>query len=420
MEVAKRRKLKTPYADLLGPLSTEERAALEADIKASGGVRDSVKIDEEDNILDGHNRYAIDKNAPVVVIPGLSESEKEAFVFRSNFVRRNLSPDRKREILKKMKETAKRLKLSDPKKYTQPRIAAALGVNQSTVSRWFDKGGGSNMQPHKASATNGVPDSRVKIDPKQKPVIVERVASGDTQAQIAADFNVSERAIRTVVKSEEKKAKVKAEREEAAKKINGDCGVLHGDFREAGKQIADASVQLVFTDPPYDKECVELYGSLSVFASRVLCPGGWLLAYSGQAHLLDVMNAMSDCGLTYAWTFCCLHGGGDVRFRKYKIHNGWKPIVAFYKPTLAVDWEWFKDVVSGGKEKDSHEWQQAESEAAHFIERLSSSGGFVCDPFTGSGTTLAAAKGLGRKWVGCEANFEHVETARIRLSDEAL
>ena len=40
----------------------------------------------------------------------------------------------------------------------------------------------------------------------------------------------------------------------------------------------------------------------AVFARRVLRPGGWCLAYSGQFFLPRVLAAMGN-HLEYAWTF---------------------------------------------------------------------------------------------------------------------
>jgi site-specific DNA-methyltransferase (adenine-specific) len=159
-----------------------------------------------------------------------------------------------------------------------------------------------------------------------------------------------------------------------------------------------------------------LYKDLGQFAVRVLRPGGWLLAYAGQAHFPAVLDAIRVDGLQYAWMFCILHSGGDLRFRNFKLQNHWKPIIAMYKPPLTVTWDWFPDTLSGGKEKDLHPWQQAEREASHFIDRLSAPGGFVCDPFAGSGTTLSAAKKLKRRWLGFETSQEHIASARERLS----
>ena len=39
----------------------------------------------------------------------------------------------------------------------------------------------------------------------------------------------------------------------------------------------------------------------------------------------------------------------------------------------------------------------------------------MLDPFDGSGTTLAVAQKLGRRWVGCDAGYGAIQTARRRL-----
>jgi adenine-specific DNA-methyltransferase len=51
------------------------------------------------------------------------------------------------------------------------------------------------------------------------------------------------------------------------------------------------------------------------------------------------------------------------------------------------------------------------------IESFCPPGGLVLDPFCGSGSTLAAARDLGRDWVGIELSREHYQTATKRLRD---
>lgn len=409
-------KLKTPFADLVPPLATAEFEVLKADIKANG-VQIPVVIDEDDNILDGHHRYKCDKDAPTVVLAGLTELEKKAYVIKANVARRNLSPTQKKELRKRQQKLCKELKAD--KKYTQKQLAVMLGVSQPTIAEWLKdiSSIGSDTTNNPGTVTDPALDSRVKVDPKAKPVIAERVAAGETQAQVAADFGISQAAVSTICTAEAKRTTAIEQREEAAAKITTNCGVIHGDFRQAGAE--PESIDMIFTDPPYDEKSVSLYTDVAQYAAHVLTPGGWLLAYSGLLFLPAVYEAFSKTtGLVYGWTFAVIHSGGDDRVRKFNIQNGWKPIIAAYKPPLTKTWEWFKDVVTGGKEKNLHEWQQAESEAAYFIERLCPKFGTVCDPFCGSGTTLAAAKSLERKWIGFEINEEHVTTARVRLHDK--
>jgi len=53
----------------------------------------------------------------------------------------------------------------------------------------------------------------------------------------------------------------------------------------------------------------------------------------------------------------------------------------------------------------------------HFIERITSPGQLVVDPFLGSGTTALACKKLGRRLIGCDVDVNAVATARQRVAD---
>ena len=47
-------------------------------------------------------------------------------------------------------------------------------------------------------------------------------------------------------------------------------------------------------------------------------------------------------------------------------------------------------------------------------------GGVVLDPFMGSGTTAQVAQNLGRKYLGCELNFEYKPLQDKRLRQMSL
>lgn len=269
-----------------------------------------------------------------------------------------------------------------PEPKTRDAVGSAVGMS------------GFNYQKAKAVV------EAAEVDPEQYGELVDRM---NKTGKVDAAYKV--------VKQIEKAA----ERAEQAKQIDLDPALILGDFRTVGANIAEDSIDLVFTDPPYDEEAVQLYRDLGVFAARVLKPGGLCIAYSGHAHLPSVMAALAE-SLEYAWTLAIRHTGGELRFRKFNIRNAWKPLVMLYKPPLDLWWDWFSDITTGGKEKDEHEWQQAEAEAAHYIAALCPAGGVVVDPFSGGGTTLVAAKRLGLRYIGFEVDESAYNAAQVRLA----
>jgi len=101
---------------------------------------------------------------------------------------------------------------------------------------------------------------------------------------------------------------------------------------------------------------------------------------------------------------------------------GYKPILVFSngKPSFP-DSGYFKDTLRGsGRSKSSHPWEQSASELHPIIEHYSSDAGTILDPFMGSGTTLRAAKDLGRKAIGIEIEERYCEIAVKRLKQEVL
>ncbi len=65
--------------------------------------------------------------------------------------------------------------------------------------------------------------------------------------------------------------------------------------------------------------------------------------------------------------------------------------------------------------KGWHGCQMPEQVLGRIIRSCSSPGDTVLDPFSGSGTTLAVAKKLGRRYLGFELSPEYADRARLRL-----
>lgn len=194
-------------------------------------------------------------------------------------------------------------------------------------------------------------------------------------------------------------------------------GIYLGDFRQLSPEhIPDESVELVFTDPPYDEDSIELYEDAAREAARILKRGGSMIVYTGQRHLPAVLAGMSE-HLRYWWTCAGVHEGGNQILQKLGVRCGWKPLLWFVKDTRGDVQNVMLDVVRGDREKDSHEWQQALGEARHFIDKLCPATGCVVDFFLGSGTAKIAAEQLGRRFIGFELDRLAAEKAAKRIRE---
>jgi DNA modification methylase len=64
----------------------------------------------------------------------------------------------------------------------------------------------------------------------------------------------------------------------------------------------------------------------------------------------------------------------------------------------------------------SHPCARPLDQLEHIVEQWAKPHGTILDPFCGSGTTLVAAKKLGRHFLGFEISEQYCEIARRRLA----
>jgi len=189
-----------------------------------------------------------------------------------------------------------------------------------------------------------------------------------------------------------------------------------GDFREVLADIPDSSVDLIFTDPPYPAEYLPLWKDLAAFAARVLKPGRLLITYSGQYYLPTIMTSLA-AHLDYVWLGAVILPGAHNQVHQRHIRCGIKPLLFYARPPYTPT-TWFEDCyTSEGVEKTAHEWQQSIWCARYYIERLTSPGAVVVDPFIGGGTTAVAAHELGRTIIGAEIDPQAMAAATTRLRE---
>lgn len=190
--------------------------------------------------------------------------------------------------------------------------------------------------------------------------------------------------------------------------------LLHGDFRTLSDEIADESVDLVFTDPPYNEDAIPLYGDLARIAARILKPNGSLICYVGHYALPDVLPLMTP-HLRFWWTLALEHCHQHARLPGKWIFVHWKPLLWFVKGGRR-DNRYMGDLIRGvPSDKMLHEWQQGDVEAKYCIEHLTAPGDTVCDLMAGSGTTLVAALEMGRRVIGGEIESSHMDTIKERF-----
>lgn len=194
----------------------------------------------------------------------------------------------------------------------------------------------------------------------------------------------------------------------------GSVDIRHGDFRVVLADIPDGSVDLVFCDPPYSQEALPLWGELGRFAARVLKPGRLLFAYTGQLGLRHVLNALAE-HLDDWWIGAVVHDTAHYRLYARRVQVGWKPVVVFRNGSGPMPSWWVDACTAGHREKESHEWGQAEAEAAYWIGQLTRRGDTVVDPFSGGGTTAAAAWRLGRHVITCDLDSTSVASTTNRF-----
>jgi 16S rRNA G966 N2-methylase RsmD len=193
-----------------------------------------------------------------------------------------------------------------------------------------------------------------------------------------------------------------------------DVTVTHGDFREILAALPDNSIDMIFTDPPYDAESIPLYGDMARLAAQKLKSGGSLITYVGHYAIGEIYNLMVQ-HLRYWWIIADKHNGNAARLIGKNVFVEWKPLLWFVKERRGNS-EYVADLFESSQpSKVEHDWQQDTSEAEYYIERLTNPGDLVVDPFLGSGTTLLAAKRLSRRALGIEINEENVKIARHRL-----
>jgi 16S rRNA G966 N2-methylase RsmD len=322
-----------------------------------------------------------------------------------------------------MKQVAAKLRAEDPKKNTQQRVAELLGVSRECVSKWFQRGrrrlhDGTSTGMHDESAF--LADARFTIPARLRPEIIKRHLAGEPQVRIAADYKVDPSTISRIVRRHEAdRLAAKAAAKTVAKASQlGELGVIAGDYRKAGDCLANASVELVFTDPPYRRSSLGEYADLGRFAARILKPGGSLITYLGEYALPEVLGlVLKSRELKFWWPLAVVHGGRTALIDRFGVAVRHKTLLWFVKGGQRARRAQVDSMVRSAPDKRFHQWGQGIDEAQYYIEKLTAPGALVVDPYAGGGTTCVAAAACGRRFLAFESDRRTALRARARLAE---
>ena len=256
---------------------------------------------------------------------------------------------------------------------------------------------------------------------------------------------------------------------------NSNSALLGSSTAQEGKKVFKTRGKPLNGWSEADKKIpLEYYEWCSKWSSewlRVLKPGASCFIFAGRRYAHRCICALEDVGFIFkdmiAWekdiaaykaqrVSCVFERRGDIenaeKWRGWKVGNLrplFEPILWFMKPyklgtTLTDN---IKDNELGGYNESSiktnslnnkgieicsniikcksedtdhglHPTQKPLALMKYLIEMVTIEGQVVFDAFCGSGTTLVAAKELGRNYIGIEQNEDFCKIARARLNGE--
>lgn len=191
-------------------------------------------------------------------------------------------------------------------------------------------------------------------------------------------------------------------------------GIYTGDARELAKAIPDESVDLIFTDPPWSSDDLHLYVALANLSQRVLKPGGFLFAYTGNDWLPYIMRSMAGAGLCWFRMFAGVQLNSDDRCFRKRLFVKWRPIIVYSKGDSNHK-GWLPDALHTKRDKRFHPWGQGIAPILRWIRNATEPNAVVVDPYVGGGTVPAVCKMLGRRYLAFEIDPDVAEVARERV-----
>jgi modification methylase len=244
--------------------------------------------------------------------------------------------------------------------------------------------------------------------------------------------------------------------------------ILAGDCIEAMGMLPDASIDMIFADPPYNLQLGgdlarpdgshvdavtdhwDKFDSFAAYdqftrewlaeARRVLKPNGSLWVIGSYHNIFRVGAQMQDMGFWILNDIVWRKANPMPNFKGTRFTNAHETLIwasmgekAKYtfnyrtmktlNDELQMRSDWVLPICGGPERirKDgvkAHPTQKPEALLYRVMLATTKPGDVVLDPFFGTGTTGAVARRLGRSWIGCEREsaYRAVAMERIELA----
>ncbi|CAA9529157.1 MAG: Type II restriction adenine-specific methylase [uncultured Sphingosinicella sp.] len=242
--------------------------------------------------------------------------------------------------------------------------------------------------------------------------------------------------------------------------------IIESDCIAAMAALPDASVDMVFADPPYnlqlggdlfrpeggrvdavdddwDKfDTFEAYDNFTRAwlkeARRILKPNGTLWVIGSYHNIFRCGAALQDLGYWILNDIVWRKSNPMPNFRGTRFTNAHETLIWASKSEdsrytfnyramkalndeLQMRSDWVIPICSGGERVKTdgvkaHPTQKPEALLYRVLLACTNKGDVVLDPFFGTGTTGAVARRLGRNWIGIEREKKYVKVARERIA----
>ena len=203
--------------------------------------------------------------------------------------------------------------------------------------------------------------------------------------------------------------------------------ITRGDCIEVMAAMPEASIDFILTDPPYlvnyrdrsgrrvrnDNNTSWLHPAFAQM-HRVLKDNSFAVSFYSWSRIDLFMQAWAQAGFTVAGHIVfAKEYSSATRYLQYRHEQAYllmkgRPLSPGFPIPDIIPWTDY----TGNK---LHPTQKPEAILKPLIHAFTGPGHTVLDPFCGSGSTLAAARSIGRNFVGIELDRRHFRTAATRL-----